>query len=114
MQVEEVKLERKKTGIRILFSLLFWVIMEVVKTVLGAVVFFELAFALITKRAPSDQVRWFANRTLSYHYRILRFLTYNEPAWPFPFSDFPPEVEPSAPRHEGREEESEDAEGKPN
>ncbi|MCZ6549567.1 MAG: DUF4389 domain-containing protein [Deltaproteobacteria bacterium] len=43
MQVEELQLERKETGIRILLTLLFWVIMELVKTVLGAVVLFELA-----------------------------------------------------------------------
>ena len=113
MQVEELQLERKETGIRILLTLLFWMIMELVKTVLGAVVLFELAFALITQRAPSDRVRWFANRALSYHYRILRFLTYNDPDWPFPFSDFPPQVEPSAPTRERREEGSENAEGKP-
>jgi hypothetical protein len=94
MQVEEIQIERKETGIRILLSVLFWVIMEIVKTVLWLIVFFELALALINKRPPSERVRGFANRALSYHYRILRYLTYNESDWPFPFSDFPPEVEP--------------------
>ncbi|MFQ5930765.1 MAG: DUF4389 domain-containing protein [Acidobacteriota bacterium] len=112
MQVEEIQLERKETAIRILLSLLFWAILEVVKAVLGAIVLFELAFALITKRPPSDRVRQFANRALSYHYRILRYLTYNEPDWPFPFSDFPPQVEPSAHTDGRREERTEGPEGK--
>ncbi|MFQ5538981.1 MAG: DUF4389 domain-containing protein [Candidatus Binatia bacterium] len=112
MQVDEIQLERKETAIRILISLLFWVILEVVKAVLGALILFELAFALITKRPPSDRVRQFANRALSYHYRILRYLTYNEPDWPFPFSEFPPQVEPSAQTPQRREERPEDAEGK--
>ena len=103
MQVEEIQIERKETTIRILLSLFFWVIMEVVKTVLGILVFFELLFALINKRAPSNQVRRFANRALSYHYRILRYLTYNELNRPFPFSDFPPQVEPPVSMHERRE-----------
>jgi hypothetical protein len=112
MQVDEIQIERKETAIRILISVLFWVILEVLKGVLGVLVLFELAFALITKRPPSDRVRQFANRTLSYHYRILRYLTYNEPDWPFPFSEFPPPVEPSAQTHQRREERPEDAKGK--
>ncbi len=31
MQVEEIQLERKETAIRIIISLLFWVILEVVR-----------------------------------------------------------------------------------
>lgn len=104
MQDEEIQIERKETTIRILLSLFFWVIMEVVKTTLGLLLLFELGFVLIKKRAPSTRVSRFANRALSYHYRILRYLTYNEPDRPFPFSDFPPQVEPPFPMHERREE----------
>lgn len=97
MQNDETPIERKETGIRILLSLLFGVIAHVVGTVLGVVVLFELGFVLITKRPPSERVRLFANRTLSYLYHVVRYLTYNAPEPPFPFSDFPPELEPSAP-----------------
>jgi hypothetical protein len=93
VQAEETPIERKETGIRILITLSFFIVTEILKWVLGAIVLFELAFALITKRAPSDRLRRFANQTLSYHYRILRYLTYNESDRPFPFSDFPSEVE---------------------
>ncbi len=44
------------------------------------------------RRPPNNRVRSFANRTLSYLYRITRYLTYNQSKVPFPFSDFPPEV----------------------
>lgn len=54
----------------------------------------KLGFALVTTRPPSERVRRFANRVLSYLYHIVRYLTYNEPELPFPFSDFPPELEP--------------------
>jgi hypothetical protein len=49
---------------------------------------------LVTTRPPSERVRRFANRVLSYLYHIVRYLTYNEPELPFPFSDFPPQLEP--------------------
>jgi Domain of unknown function (DUF4389) len=94
MQGDEAQIERKETGIRILLSLLFLLIAEVVRIALGVTVFFALAWTLVTKRPPSERVRHFANRTLSYQYRLYRYLTYNDPARPFPFSDFPPAVEP--------------------
>lgn len=100
MESEETPIERKETGIRVALSVLFWVILEVVKTALGILVLFQLIYTLITQKPPSDRVRNFANRALSYQYRLLRYLTYNEPGRPFPFSDFPPEVEPSVPTHE--------------
>jgi len=97
MEFEGIEIERKDTGIRIVISLLYWVILEVVKTVLAVLVIFELIYTLITKKPPSEAVRTFTNRALSYHYRLLRYLTYNEPHRPFPLSEFPPQVEPSGP-----------------
>ena len=97
MDSEEVEIERGETGIRILLFLLFAVIFRLGTLVLAAVVVFELLYALITQRPPTDRVRSFANRILTYLYRITRYLTYNQSEVPFPFSDFPPEVEPSPP-----------------
>ncbi len=104
MQVEGLHVERKGTAIRILISLLFWVIAEIVRWVLGAIILFELGFALITQRSPTFRIRRFANQALSYQYRILRYLTYNESERPFPFSEFPLEVEPCGPSHETKDE----------
>jgi Domain of unknown function (DUF4389) len=101
MPTDNTQIDRKETVTRILLTLLFVVIVEgVIKTMLAAVILFELAYALLTRRAPGERVRRFANRTLSYCYRIMRFLTYNEPEPPFPFADFPSEVEPPAPLHQ--------------
>lgn len=91
------EIERKDTGIRLLFTLLFVVILHAVEAVLAVTVLFSLAVALITKRPPGERVRSFANRTSSYLYRIVRYLTYNEHQAPFPFADFPQEVEPLTP-----------------
>ncbi|NOT55444.1 MAG: DUF4389 domain-containing protein [Deltaproteobacteria bacterium] len=91
------EIERKDTGIRLLFTLLFVFILHAVEIVLAVTVLFSLAVALITKRPPGERVRQFANRTLSYLYRIVRYLTYNDHQAPFPFADFPPEVEPPTP-----------------
>ena len=93
---EEVEIERGETGIRILYTLLFFVIGRVVETVLIATILFELLWALVTRESPPARVREFANRAISYFYRIGRFLTYNDPAPPFPLDDFPRELEPAA------------------
>jgi hypothetical protein len=97
MEYDDVEIARGETGIRILFTLLFWLIARVLGTVLGVLVFFELIYTLVTQRLPGSRVRRFANRTLAYLYRITRYVTYNERDAPFPFRDFPPEVEPEQP-----------------
>ncbi len=97
MEAEDTIIERSQTGIRILLALLFVVIFRVTSVVLAVVVVFELLHALITRQPPSDRVRSFANRTLSYLYAVTRYLTYNQAEVPFPFSDFPREVKPIPP-----------------
>ncbi len=91
-----VPLERTETGIRILLTVLFAIVVNVRQTVVAVVVLFSLAFALIIRRPPGERVREFANRVISYWLHILRYLTYNEETQPFPFSDFPPEIGPLA------------------
>ena len=94
MENEGIEIERGTTGVRFLLTILFVVIARVVETVLLVVIVFELLYTLITMSPPPERVRGFGNRTLSYIYRILRYLTYAEPSAPFPFVDFPEEVEP--------------------
>jgi hypothetical protein len=94
VEIEEGPIERGETGIRILYSLVFLVIVNVLETVLVTVVLFELLYTLVTKAPPADGVRRFANRAIAYFYRIARYLTYNGGNPPFPFSEFPAEVEP--------------------
>jgi Domain of unknown function (DUF4389) len=87
-------IDPKETGVRILLSVLFALITVVVVMLLGALMVFMLLFTLVTKRPPADEVRHFANRTLSYLYRVLRYVTYNDSVVPFPFSNLPDEIEP--------------------
>ena len=93
----ELEIERAETGLRILLSLLFFVIARLVEAVLVVVVLFGLLFTLVTRREPSAQVRRFANHALSYFVTIVRYLTYNADTAPFPFETFPPELDLAAP-----------------
>jgi len=91
--VAEVKCTRSRTGLRILTSLFFGI---VVWSILEALVFlmliFQIIHALIAQR-PNSRLIGFANRTIAYFYRVMRYLTFNEEAVPFPFSGFPAEIE---------------------
>jgi hypothetical protein len=91
---QEQQIERKETGIRILLTVLFVVILRAVDVVLGVIVLFQLVFTLITKRRPGDQVARFANRIITYVVQLLRYVTYQDDHRPFPFSDFPTESAP--------------------
>ena len=98
MLTEHTPIDRKETAIRLLLTLLFVVIIaRILEAILVVVILFDIGYALVTRRPPGERVRRFANQTLSYLYRITRFLTYNEPEPPFPFAEFPAEVEPPAP-----------------
>lgn len=91
---QEQPIERKETGIRILLTLLFVIILRAVDVVFGVIVFFQLAFTLVTKRRPGDQVARFANRIITYVVQLLQYVTYQDEQRPFPFSDFPAESTP--------------------
>jgi hypothetical protein len=97
------EIPRLETAHRIGLTVLFAIVSSVLRTVLGAIVIFELLFALITRREPSWRVRELANQIIAYHYRLLRYLTYNESRVPFPFSDFPEPLEPDEFRPEDRD-----------
>jgi hypothetical protein len=90
-----VEIDRGETGIRILLTILFAFVRGIVDSVLGLIVIVELLWTLITKQPPSPRLRELANRIVAFEYRIGRYLTYNEGTVPFPFSEFPQDVEPS-------------------
>ena len=90
---EDERIPRLETGLRILLSLLFVLVSSLVEMVLGVIVIFQLFVALATRRPPGLELRAFANRIISYYYKLGRYLTYNESRVPFPFSDFPEPIE---------------------
>ena len=83
--------DRFDTGLRVLLTLLFIVIVRVVEAVLAVVIVFGLLYTLITQQEPAPSVKRFSERVLAYTVQIVRYLTYNGEDAPFPFRDFPAE-----------------------
>jgi hypothetical protein len=100
------EIPRTETLIRLALTLLFALVAGAIRTVIGLLVLFELGWTLVTRRPPGERVRELANRIVAYHYKILRYVTYNESRVPFPFSDFPQPLEPDAFRPEDRDSEA--------
>ncbi len=92
----EVTVSRKQIAIRLLYTLLYVAIFEVVKTIILLITVFEYFFLFITLGC-NEPARAFANRVAAYGYRLMRYLTLNDNQRPFPFSDFPAEIEPPDP-----------------
>ncbi len=85
-------LSRKQVAIRLLYTLLYVAIFEVVKTIVMLTTIFEYFFLFITLR-HNEPARTFANKVATYGYRLMRYITLNENQRPFPFSEFPGEIE---------------------
>jgi hypothetical protein len=85
---EAIVIDRSTTGKKFLFTVFFVVVVRLVEAVLAFVVFYELAYTLITKRPPNNRVTRFAQRILCYGLDIGQYLTYNKNQRPFPFDDF--------------------------
>lgn len=95
-QDEPGAIERVDTSIRIVLSVLFALAAKFILDVgLAFLIGFSLLYTLITRRRPARTVRDVSNKLAVYYYRILRYLTYNESAPPFPFADLPDALEPS-------------------
>ena len=85
---------RKQIGIRLLYTILFLVILGIMLVITKVVVVFQFIY-LFSTRKPNESVRKFSNKISTYIYRIFRFITLIESQPPFPFTDFPPELEPT-------------------
>jgi hypothetical protein len=89
---EKPKSMRAKIGLRLLYTLLYLIILEVLKIVIQVTVLFQFVYLLITQKY-SEPLKDFSNKVASYAYRIIRYTTLNENARPFPFNEFPKEFE---------------------
>lgn len=74
--------------IRLVFMLLFGLVLQVASLVIGLVVVLQFFFALITGSA-NDKLRGFGLSLTRYIADTLKFLTYNSEDKPFPFADWP-------------------------
>jgi hypothetical protein len=100
---------RPDVVIRIVYSVLFALVVSVLESVLFIIVAFQLIFSLITQKLPSPRLQNFANKLVAYFTQILRYLTHNDSVIPFPFSDLPEPVEPTQPAYDPAAELEEDS-----
>lgn len=91
---EATALSRKNIAIRLLFTLLFVIILEIVKCLIYLTVAFQYVYLLVTLK-HSEPVRAFAHRLAAFAYQLIRYLTLNDNEKPFPFKAFPAELEAS-------------------
>ncbi len=89
---ETPALTRKDIAMRLLFTLLFAIILGMVKCLIYLTVVFQYAYLLIALK-HSDPVRGFANRLAAFAYQLIRYLTLNDNDKPFPFKTFPAEMD---------------------
>lgn len=89
----QVITSRKQVAIRLLYTLLYVAIFELVKTIVLLITLFEYFILLLTLR-HNEPARTFGNKVAAYGYRVMRYLTLNDNQRPFPFADFPGEIEP--------------------
>ncbi|MCK4493759.1 MAG: DUF4389 domain-containing protein [Methylococcales bacterium] len=80
-------LKKLSTWKRILFMALFSIIVSLVRVLLWAVIFLQVASALITG-VSNENILNFGRSLSAYLYHILLFLTFNTDDLPFPFSSW--------------------------
>lgn len=101
MNNEDLKsnLLSSKHWMRLVFMLLFSVILYVASMVVWILVIIQFLFSLITGQ-DNLKIRQFAYSLSTYIYETLKFLTYSSEEKPFPFADWPaadvPESSPVA------------------
>lgn len=85
---------RIQIAVRLLFTILFLIVFEIIKTIVQVTVLFQYVYLFITKK-HNEPVRKFSNKVSTYAYKVLRYMTLNENVKPFPFTEFPNEVDSS-------------------
>lgn len=80
-------LKKLSTWKRILFMTLFSIIVSLVRVLLWAVIFLQVASTLVTGNA-NENILNFGRSLSAYLYHILLFLTFNTDDLPFPFASW--------------------------
>lgn len=83
-QINE-NLKKLSTWKRIFFMIVFAVLIGLVRILLWAVVFLQVASTLLTGKS-NENILNFGRSLSAYIYHILLFLTFNTDTLPFPFS----------------------------
>ncbi len=74
--------------LRLLYMIMFAVIIQVTGAVMWLLVVLQFFFSLITGN-DNSQLRELGRGIATYVFQILQFLSYNSEEKPFPFSDWP-------------------------
>ncbi|WP_078085440.1 DUF4389 domain-containing protein [Microbulbifer mangrovi] len=74
--------------LRLLFMVLFVILLEVAGVVMLATIVLQFLFSIVSG-GPNDNLRQLGNQIASYIYQILQFLIYNTEEKPFPFAEWP-------------------------
>ena len=86
---------RKNIAIRLLYTLLFSIAFGILHMLINLSIVFQYILLFITGSA-SEPVRRFTNQLAAYTYKVVRYVTLNDNDRPFPFSNFPQDLEPPA------------------
>lgn len=84
----KTNVKERKTWLRGLYMLMFFIFYSVAEFIIFAVVFFQFVFTLISGNT-NEKLVLFGQSLSTYVYQILRFLTFNSNEHPYPFSDWP-------------------------
>lgn len=87
------RLSRKKIAIRLLYTIFFVIVLEIIKMIVQLCVLFQYIYLFITTEY-NQPVRNFSNKVAVYAYRLMRYVTLNENLPPFPFREFPQDMDP--------------------
>ena len=90
---EASPVSRSQIIIRLLYTVLFFIVFGIVQTIINLATVFQYIVLLITLK-PNEPVRRFANQVAAYGYRVMRYLTLNDNLRPFPFNELPQDIEP--------------------
>ena len=90
--VPETTVSRKDILIRLLYTVLYLFVFEIIKLIIQIIVLFQYIYLFITLR-HNERLRHFSNKLCTYTYDLMRYLTLNKNQRPFPFNDFPPAME---------------------
>ena len=105
MSNEELKQNLTSTNqwLRLIYMVLFAVLLEIAGFVMLAVVIAQFLFAIVSGNA-NDNLRRLGDQIASYIYQTLQFLIYNSEEKPFPFSEWPEPEEEDLSTYESAEE----------
>ena len=105
MSNEELKQNLTSTNqwLRLIYMVLFAVLLEIAGFVMLAVVIAQFLFAIVSGNA-NDNLRRLGDQIASYIYQTLQFLIYNTEEKPFPFAEWPESEEEDLSTYESAEE----------